>query len=462
MTEARRTPTTKRLVALTIPVFLHGSVVALLFATERWFARPMGVDVLAGLSIGTVIAWVLTTIFSGIGITAGLTIGERLASAETHAASRALKAAVVLAGIVGAALSLLYVAAGPSFVQFAFGQSQASSLACAYLAVAVPMIFLAFVESALAQSFFGAGDPKTPLLGSALSGVTTLGFLLIARAVGGSIALFAAASLAGALVSAGFMLTRIGKLGLESPLKGDLRARDLTLLLERAAPTLSEKASGALGYFVFASMLGRLGSDALAANQALLSIGSVACLVPEALGVAASALIVQARATRAWRDISSIARQTMLLGAVGLALFGAFVVALRGPLVGVFLADRAASELAIQSALVFAVMQPFMAIATVLRATLRAEERARTAFSITTVGTFAVRLPLTFVLIHWFDAGLVGVWIAVLLDWVTQVVLGVGAVFVGRSALERLTPSKRASIRHGWQTLIVASLTFRR
>lgn len=449
--------TTEKLARLTIPVFLHGSVVALLFAAERWFARPMGVDVLAGLSIGTVLVWVLTTIFSAVGITAGLTIGERLANGETRAASRTLRAAVVGAGLVGAGLAVLYAAFGSAFVRLAFGESNASSLACVYLAVAVPLIFIAFVESALAQSFFGAGDPRTPLVGSMLSGATTLGLLVVGRSIDASIVFFAVASVAGSLASMLFMISRVRSLGLEGPFAGDFRMADVRGLLGRAAPTLSEKAAAALGYFVFASMLGRLGSEALAANQALLSIGSLACLLPEALGVAASAMIVQSRAARAWSEVSIIARQTMLLGAAILALFGVLAVALRGPFVGIFLSNGPASDLAIRSALVFALMQPFMAIATVLRATLRAEERARAAFSIATAGTFAVRLPLAFALIHWADAGLVGVWIAVLFDWIVQAALGFAAVFMGRSALVGLTPSKRATIRHGWQTLMIAA-----
>jgi MATE family multidrug resistance protein len=425
-----------QLLALAGPALLHGSVVALAFATERLLARPLGSDALAALSIGTVVIWVLTTTVSGVGTTAAVKIGEASGRGDREGARQTLLSALALVLIAWGAIAGVMLVCGPELLSLMFGRTQATREAAAYLNVATLGLGFAFVDSVLAQILFGLGDARSPVRAAAVSGAVTLSTLLLALLVGPSITAFALGASAGTAAGAVCLLGSIFKRNEFA--RTNTAALQLAQLARESAPTVSEKAVASLGYFVFAALLGRLGSDALAANQALLSIGALGCLLPEAIGIAACSLLSRQRG--AGDEDLSLKTMRLALGVSVLlmGLYGAVALALRSALVPAFLAEASAQQLALDGFGVFALTQPFMGIAVVGRAVLRASSKAQQALSVATFGTFAVRLPACLVLVHVHELGLLGGLLSVLADWMVQGVAVLVALSRGTASSRRL------------------------
>jgi MATE family multidrug resistance protein len=466
-------PTTRALFALFVPAVAQGAIVAGAFTVERLFARPLGSDVVAALALGSVVVWALSTTFAAVALEVGLRVASaptaRTAARATLAGSCAavavwLVALVTLVAPVGLwAEALLPATAGAELVDYAVWVA--------------PGLLFVMVEAVLAQASFASLDGRAPVRASIVSASVATLVLVGASLLGGGAAGFGIATTLGATAGCcsyawgrGAALRRClsglrGVSGAPSPW------RDVASLLSGAAPILGEKAALAAVYVVFTAWLGWLGAPSLAAHAALVSIGTVGCLLPEALGTAASALSARRRAMGL--DVRTLER-TALTVAVALALGVAGVTWLaRDALLSGFVDERAA-VLAAPAFAAFAAMQPCMAVAIVGRALLRAEQRTRAAFLIALLGGVGVRLPLTWLALA-TGAGLAGVWVAVLADWLAQALgiltlrvlvpgweaarpRSVGSPDPGRG----LTPPSGAAIRGAWQVFTAVGWSPRR
>lgn len=433
-----------QLLALAGPALVHGSVVALAFAAERLLARPLGSEALAALSLGTVVVWVLTTTMSGVGTTAALKIGEASGRGDREAARKTLLSALALVLVAWSVVAAVVLFCGPTLLALAFGDTQAARGGATYLNFALIGMGFAFVESVLAQVLFGLGDTRGPVRAAAVSGGVTLAMLMLALMMGPSLTAFALGASAGTAAAAFSLGHRVFKRREFSWV--DAGELAIFRLAKESAPTVVEKAVASLGYFVFAAMLGRLGSEALAANQALLSIGALGCLLPEALGIAVCSLLARQYGAGNKALSGFTVRLALGVSVLVMAVYATIVLALRSALIPAFLSDPAAQQIALDCLAIFALTQPFMGAAVVGRAVLRAESKARCALSVATFGTFAVRLPLCLLLVHVHDLGLFGGLLSVLVDWIVQATAVLIALRYNKSSVrsEAASPYRQA------------------
>jgi putative MATE family efflux protein len=306
----------------------------------------------------------------------------------------------------------------------AAGDTSVQATAASYLTVilsAMPFLLLSMVSAAMLQA---SGNTRTPFLVAMLANAVNaiMDYALIFGRWGAP-----EMGVRGAAIASAFALTLNASILLlvlarrDSMLTfrgwGGERAA-LTRLLRVSFPAFGERCVQHLGYLGFITMIGALGSVAMAANQALISIESICFLSADGFGVAAAAIVAQRLGAKRPDESAFGAWMATALAIALLSFCGLAFVFIPELLLAVFSPDPRMISMGIPCLYVAAVAQPFMAISTVLAQGLRGAGDTKTAFYVSLAGGLVIRLMATYLLAFSLGLGLVGVWLGSTCDWV--------------------------------------------
>ena len=427
-------PLAREVWRLAWPAITHMLLVTLMFLVSRVMVGRYSATALASLQVSGTLVWSTYSIFTAFSAGTLAVVARSIGAGDRAAAAQASLSSLLFAALLGVLVTVPIWLANGSLLRALFPQASAEVLADAgaYLHIVLPCLPLSFVEAIAAATLQGAGNTRAPLYVATVGNVVNvvLSYLLIfghfgfpeLGVRGAAVGHAATLSLEGLLLL-GVLLSKKSPLPLRERSAGDVEA--LRRMLRIAWPAFGEKVLYQAGYVGFTAVIGLLGTEAMAANQALLAVEAIGFLSAEGFGVAAAAVLAQKlgaqradEATRVgWLAAGmSVALATM----IGLG----FVVAPRLLMKG-FSTDPAIIDIGAKSLYVGAFAQPFMAYAMVKSMALRGAGATRTVLLSTFVGALVVRLAASYLLAITFGLGLVGVWLGSTLDWmVRSMVLG--------------------------------------
>lgn len=424
---------------LAIPAILTSLLQTLVFVVDRVMLGHHAKTSLAAMQIAGPVEWSTLSVLLAFEVGTVAHVGRLVGANEPVRARNAALVSLAVSAALGAVVAIVLSPALLAALPYAFGKAspEAVGAAHAYLAVtlgASPVIFIAAAATALLQA---SGDTRTPLAIGTFANLVHVGMnrVLILGAFGlpalgprgcaiSTAVTFAlqAALAVGVLWWGGGRLTLRRAAGTPggTPAWNGVEAR---ALLAISWPAALERLLYHIGFLGYVWVIGRLGDDAMAANQALISIESVCFLSADGFGIAAAALVAQklgaGRADQA-ADVARIAcRYAMvLLGTLGIGFFLA-----RRLVVPVFTDDPVVAEQGIAVMWVLALAQVPMAASIVLAQALRGAGRTRNVLAITSFGALFVRLSCTYGFALGAGLGLVGVWLGSTCDWLVRTAL---------------------------------------
>ncbi len=201
----------------------------------------------------------------------------------------------------------------------------------------------------------------------------------------------------------------------------------LVALTRISLPAVAERAVIHTGYLAFVAVITALGPLVMATNQALITLESICFLGAEGFGVAAATVVGQSLGRRSEGSASTAGWLAAGLSASLLTLFGLLLWALSPWALGWFAGPGTDPEPLVQEAsrafpfLVAA--QPFMGLSVVLAQALRGAGDTRSPLLAAVVGGLVLRVSLAYWLGVTQGFGILGIWIASLVDWVFRAVL---------------------------------------
>jgi Na+-driven multidrug efflux pump len=187
-----------------------------------------------------------------------------------------------------------------------------------------------------------------------------------------------------------------------------------------AGPAVAERVLYHAGYLGFIWVLARLGDEAMAANQSLISVESICFMSADGFGIAAAALVAQKLGAGEPRQATRAARIAARYAIVLLTGLGLLFLATRSFSLPLFSRDAEVIALGSAAVPVLAVAQPFMATATVLAQSLRGAGRTRAVLVVSATGAFVVRIACTWLFAITCGFGLTGVWMGSTCDWMVR------------------------------------------
>lgn len=417
----------RSVMGLAVPAIAQLILQTLVFMVDRAMLGHYSTEALASMRISGPLNWCIYGTLSAFSVGAMAIAGRAVGGGNRSLAAATARGCVMLAISLGTAIALLsWIALDSLLALLPFGSATVQADANGYLSIvlsAMPLQLLAIVAAAILQA---SGNTKIPFVVAAIANSVNvlINYCLIfgyfgAPALGVRGA--AIGSVAAIAINA-FVLSLILYRGTRVlTLRG--RGGELTALkrvLHVSAPVFSERLFRSLGYLGFSAMIGMLGSVAMASYEITLGIEEVCYHIAEGFGIATAAIVSQSLGARCPQVATIGTAIAAGLSVAVLAIGSLMFLVIPQPLLSLFSEDPQIIAAGVPCLYVAAVAQPFMATSIAIEQALRSAGDTQTAFYVSLVGWFVVRLIATYLFAFVFHWGLIGVWLGSTCDWIVR------------------------------------------
>ncbi len=415
----------RSVMALALPV----TVSSLLQRTEGivavFLVGGLGAVPIAAVGLGQLLAFIATTLVSGLSVGANVIIAQLWGARRHRDAGEAARHFLGLSLV----LALLLAAVGIGFNEAAMHLLGADmpviELALPYSTLIFLVIPFTVVIQVLSSILQGTGDTRTPMYAMIL--VNLLHVLIAYPLIYGrwgmpAMGVKGAAVAVGLAEAAGvaYLMMRCGRIfKVSTAVRTDL----LAMLWDVGAPVSGERIVQQAGILVYTKLVLLYGTVSYAAHQVGLSIESLSFLPGYGFAIAAATMVGQSigagKYTRAKLENWEANRLAIyIMASMGVVFFFFPYVLLRA-----FTTDEAVIELGTVFLKIVALLQIPLALTMVLAGSLRGAGDTRFIMGATMVGMWGVRVPMAALVTLWLELSVFFVWSAMIADWTVRMAL---------------------------------------
>jgi putative MATE family efflux protein len=417
--------------ALAWPVILMMSLESVVDLLDTLMVGHLGAAPVAGVGIGTQILFAVNTVLIATSTGTLAIVARHVGAGETRRAEEVTMQSILAASAIAAAVVVPVILWAPGAVR-AFGVEEAVvALGSIYLRIVLVAAPFDAVLVVLAFALRGAGDTRTPLLISIITGVikVALSYLLIfgmfglpalgvAGAAIGTVAAFATGSLLlAALMASGTLGLRLHRADL------GLRTAVLRRLFVIGYPAAFENIFMQFGFFLYFYFAAKYSTSAVAAYVIGVRILGLSFLPGFGFAAAASTVVGQSLGARRPQRATRAGWETVRLALYLMTAAGVVIFALARPIAQLFVDDVDVIEKTVTFIRVLAAAQPLMAIDFTLGGALRGSGDTRFPLLAVLIGFYVCRLGSAWIATDWLQLPLLWLWLALVPDYVARCVL---------------------------------------
>ncbi len=416
------------------PVVLQNLLHTLMFYVDTYMISGLGPEAMAAMGVVGPVAHTITSVLSALSVGTVAVVARAWGAGDRAAQERDAAGALVLGFALGAPLTAIGLLVLPAFAGLfqVPGAPELLGMARDYLkwqAASLVFFCLYVAASGILRGAGRTGFATVATLGANvlnifLNWVLIYGNLGAPRmGVGGAGLATAIALAAEAVVVVGFLATRRSPIRLGASSFRAVTRETLGRLARVSLPAAIEPIVLQSGFLIYNKAVTLLGTAAMAAHRAAITIESLTFMPGWGFAVAGSAVVGQflgaGRPDKADAAFRESARCSLyLMSAIGIAfLFGAT------PLVRLFLQGPDAEAAVGMAALCLAISafeQPFLALSMSLGGALRGAGDTRSPILVGIIGVWGIRVPLAWALAFPLGLGITGIWITMIVDWAAR------------------------------------------
>ncbi len=412
----------RSVMTLAIPI----TVSSLLQRTEGivavFLVGGLGVIPIAAVGLGQLLAFIATTLVSGLSVGTNVIIAQQWGGRRYEEAGQAARHFLGLSLLISLSLMALGLSLNGIVMQMLGAHPDVVDLALPYSTLIFLLIPFTVFLQVLSSILQGTGDTKTPMY--AMIMVNLLHIAIAYPLIYGQWGL-PAFGVKGAAIAVG-IAEAAGSLYLFSSCQPILRpSKRLRLDLVRAiwnvgAPVSGERIVQQAGILLYTKIVLLYGTVSYAAHQVGLSIESLSFLPGYGFAIAAATMVGQSigagKYTRAKLENWEANRLAIvIMSAMGIVFFFFPYALLRA-----FTSDEAVIDLGTMFLKIVALLQVPLALTMVLAGSLRGAGDTRFIMIATMIGMWGVRIPIAFLTGYWLSLGVFYVWLAMIADWTVR------------------------------------------
>jgi len=415
----------KSVLTLALPV----TVSSLLQRTEGiaavFLVGSLGATSIAAVGLGQLLAFMATTLVSGLSAGANVLIAQLWGARRTKDVGEAATHLLGLAAIVSCALVALGLYLNRIAMELLGAEKDVITVALPYsdlIFLVIPCTIFLQILSSILQ---GTGDTKTPMY--ALIAVNLL-YLMIAYPLVYGRWGFPTWGVTGAAVAAGlaegtgvaYLLWTSRKLFRKSL---NVRRDLLRSAWHIGAPVSGERMFQQAGIILYTKIVLLYGTVTYAAHQVGLSIESLSFLPGHGFAIAAATMVGQSIGAGKYVRANIENWEANRLATIAMASMSVLFFFFPYVLLRAFTNDEAVVELGTVFLRIVAILQVPLALTMVLAGSLRGAGDTRFIMWATTIGMWGVRVPLAVIAGPWLALDVLFIWSAMIADWTVRMVL---------------------------------------
>lgn len=382
----------------------------------------LGATSIAAVGLGQLLAFMATTLVSGLSVGANVLIAQLWGARRTEDVGEAATHLLGLAAIVSCSLVVLGLSINRVTMELLGAEHDVITLALPYSNFIFLVIPCAIFLQVLSSIMQGTGDTKTPMY--ALIAVNLL-YLIIAYPLVYGLWGFPAWGITGAAVATGlaegtgvaYLLWACRKI-FKKP--HTVRRDLLRSTWQIGASVSGERVFQQTGIILYTKIVLLYGTVTYAAHQVGLSIESLSFLPGYGFAIAAATMVGQSIGAGKYVRAKLENWEANRLASITMAAMGIFFFFFPYILMRAFTSDEAVVELGTLFLRIVAILQVPLALTMVLAGSLRGAGDTRFIMMATTIGMWGVRLPLAVIAGPWFALDVLYVWCAMIADWTVR------------------------------------------
>lgn len=416
------------------PSAVERVLVSLVGAMDTMMVGVLGAEAIAAVGITQQPTFILLAIIFSLNIGVTAIVARRCGEDDYESANNTLRQSIILIGFLSAFLACIgFIFAKPILGWMGAGSDIIQDATLYFRIIVIGMFFNALTLNINAAQR-GAGNTKIAMYTNITANLINLvfNFLLIGGQFG-----FPALGVAGAGIATvfgnivAFSIATFGILRSKTPLKLHFRDNwklDFTTMkgiFNISSSAMVEQLCMRIGFLAYTKMITNLGTVAFATHQICNNILNMTFSLGDGMGIAASSLVGRSLGAKR-SDLSIIYGKTaQRIGLIFSSVLVLIYVFGGGTLVSLFSNDSDIIALGSTIMLIVAIVSPLQISQVIISGSLRGAGDTKFVARTSFISILVVRPIITFILCYTLGLGLLGAWIALLIDQGLRLLLNV-------------------------------------
>ena len=425
----------RRLMQLAWPAIVENLSASLVIFIDSAMVGSLGAIATASVAVNASPSWLMNGLMMSVGVGGTALISRAWGARDTQGARTAawhtLAAGLTMSLLLAVAAFLL----APLIPRWMGADPAIHPDAAAYMRLVAIGALPNYLGATAAALLRGIGDTASPMKASLMSHLVNitgnfllifptrtlslLGFLFTMPGAGLGVRGAAMATAFSFLVSGGYLLYWLmhgRQLGLRFKEHSALRTEEFKRLIRISVPAALERVSINLGQIVFAGMVIRFGTHALAAHHLSITIESLGYMPAYGFAVAAATLVGQSLGAKQPDQARILGLRAIKTGTLVTSTIGIGMFVFADALISLFTPDLTVRAIGAGMIRICAFEQPFSALSIISPGALRGAGDTTAPFVVSLFSMWGVRIVFAWLLGIQWGLGVQGIWIAMLLD----------------------------------------------
>ncbi|NMB02212.1 MAG: MATE family efflux transporter [Firmicutes bacterium] len=415
-----------RIMRLAWPAIVENLLHTMVGIVDTAMVGRLGAASLAAVGLGNQINQLGLTVFSALATGSTALVARHIGAEEPDKASDVARQSLVLGLFVSGTAMLILLLTARNILGLLFGASEAAVLdmSTGYVRIISLAMVLNFFLIVINAVLRGAGDTRTPMQITGLVNVINVivNVLFIyglgpfpALGVAGAAIGTAVSQVCGGLVALSVLLRNpVLRVRLTDSFKPD--GKIIRRITNIGVPAGVEQGFMRIGQLFYTMIISSLGTIPYAAHQVALNAESLSFMPGAGFATASTTLVGQNLGANRPEDAEVAGKLTRNMGMIVMSAMGVLFFLFPAQIVGIFSQDPEVIALATVCLRLVAVAQPALAIWMILAGGLRGAGDTRAIMKFVAISFMVVRVGLAYLLAIHLNYGLIGAWIAMVVD----------------------------------------------
>lgn len=411
---------------LALPAIIEMILQTAVGVVDTAMVGRIGSNALAGVGLGNQIMMLFNVVLAAIGTGTTALVARLTGANQPREAGKVAEQAVYIAIAIALLVMAILIPWSDNLLALFFKTTDSEVIELGSVYVSTVALALVFNYSLILinGTLRGAGDTRTPMrITLVVNAINIIGNYFLIYGIGP----FPELGVQGAALSTAFSHMIGGILAFLSLLRSPKIAvrfgwrihPDLQIIkriLRIGIPAALEQGSMRVGGLIYTILIASLGTVSYAAHQVALNAESLSFNPGFGFSLAATTLVGQRLGAMQAEEAGRSGHAAVHMAMVIMAIMGVVFFFFAEQIVWIFNREAEVVELASICLRIVAIAQPALAAQMVYSGALRGAGDTKGILWITLSGFFVIRLSLSYVLAIVFQMGLVGAWIAMVID----------------------------------------------
>ncbi len=415
----------KKIILILIPLILEQFLGVAVGMVDTIMVSGVGESAVSGISLVDTINILLINVFISLATGGYVLISQALGQKNSEKACDYSKQMVLTITLIATLVGIFSIVFNNQFLNFMYKDIEKDVMDNAiiyFYLTALSFPFLA-IQNACSAIFRSMGKTKVTLFVSIMVNVlnvfgNSIFILLLGMGAAGAGTSTLIVRIIGAVVLLVLTLNKKNEVHLNNIFKWKFDFGIINKMMKISLPMTIDGVIFQIGKLVLQSLIATFGTSAIAANAVAYSVTGFACIPGSSLGIVLIMVVGQFIGARDYEQVKVYTKKLVIWSTVTMTIINVGIVIFLEPIISIYNLTPEGQKIAYEIILLHCITSSFLwTLSFTLPNALRAANDARFTMIVSIITMWTFRIGFAYILCLQLGFGVLGVWIAMSIDW---------------------------------------------